>query len=466
MNLTARLRPEHLFLLAAVGLAIVPWHLVNPSGNAVVVFVAVLAGISAAFGLRAARGTPSGGTPVASIAIGGMLVLFILTNAVDALGDFSPLPGRWGAVAILFVALCVLTALSAWLPFPRVVTFALLGGAMVAMTVLAMELAATDIIDVSAFNSIGTRTLLHGHNPYAPIYPNVYAGTAHSDSFYGPGVALSNGMLAYGYPYPPIVLLMQAPFELFHAYKAAWAAWPALAAGVLAAVMPRGHATYRLAPLLIVLAPFTMAMTFWTWVEPLALALLVLTAVAGVKKHASFPWLLGLTLVSKQYFVVCAPLLLLLLPLFRELGLRRCITRMIAAAALVTLPFAALDPTAFWRAIVTFQLAQPYRADSLSLAVLLHNDYGWLDPALLGVLPLALGVGVAGLLAWKAPRTIEGFVGSVGITLLVTILFSKQAFGNYYALVEGCFLLAAILLIRQRGMAAPPPAAEPATDRH
>jgi hypothetical protein len=185
--------------------------------------------------------------------------------------------------------------------------------------------------------------------------------------------------------------------------------------------------------LLLAFAPFSAAMIFWTWIEPLTLALLVFTAVAGVRRHWSFPWLLGLTLVSKQYFVVCVPLLFLLLPIFREMGLRRCLGALVGAAALVTAPFAAVDPSAFWRALVKLLQIQPYRPDSLSLIVLIQNKHHWFSASLLGVLPLAIGTLTALVLAWKAPRTMEGFVASLGVTVLVTVLFSKQAFGNYYA---------------------------------
>lgn len=449
-----------MFLVAVVLLLFVPWHLVDTSANAMVVAAALLAGVFATFGLIQAKAPLNDDRPVAAPLIGVIAGFFILTNALYALAGQAPLPADSKALGVVFILLCVFTVIAAWLAAPRLVTYTLLGLAMVALTVLAMELP-KDVIDVATFNRLGSDALVHGRNPYAPVYPDIYAGSLGSKLFYGPGVVLKNGMLAYGYPYPPVALVMQAPFALIHAYKAAWAAWPALAAVAVSSIMPRGAATYRLLPLLLAFAPFSAAMIFWTWIEPLSLALLGFTAVAGVKRHWSFPWLLGLTLVSKQYFVVCVPLLVLLLPIFREMGLRRCLGSIVAAAVLVTAPFVAVDPRAFWRAVVTLLQIQPYRPDSLSLVVLLQNRLHWFDATVLGVLPLAIGTLTALLLAWKAPRTMEGFVGGLGITLLVTVLFSKQAFGNYYALVEGCFILAGILLMRRRalgvdGVPAPP----------
>ena len=44
----------------------------------------------------------------------------------------------------------------------------------------------------------------------------------------------------------------------------------------------------------------------------------------------------------------------------------------------------------------------------------------------------------------RAPRTPAAFAASFGLTLLVTILLSQTAFMNYYFIVSGAFLIAAV----------------------
>jgi hypothetical protein len=113
-------------------------------------------------------------------------------------------------------------------------------------------------------------------------------------------------------------------------------------------------------------------------------------------------------------------------------------------AAAITLPFFLINPAAFWKAIVEYQLIQPFRSDSISLLVSSVNSFGWPAPWTYAVLPLAGGGLTALALALRTPRTPPAFAAAVGLTLLVTILLSKQAFMNYYFLVSGAFLIAAV----------------------
>ena len=161
---------------------------------------------------------------------------------------------------------------------------------------------------------------------------------------------------------------------------------------------------------------------------------------------------LGLFLVSKQYVVIAIPVIWLICQRLT----RRMISISLGVAIAVTLPFFLADPAAFWKAIVEFQLVQPFRADSLSLLVSSVNTFGWPPPWTYGVLPLLGGGLTAIALALRAPRTPAAFAAGVGLTLLVTILLSKQAFMNYYFLVSGAFLIAAVAWPMQGGQAKPP----------
>jgi len=86
----------------------------------------------------------------------------------------------------------------------------------------------------------------------------------------------------------------------------------------------------------------------------------------------------------------------------------------------------------------------PLRPDSLSLLVSSVTVFGWPPPWTYGLLPLVGGGLTALLLALRAPRNPAAFAAAVGLTLLVTILLSKQAFTNYYFLVSGALLIAAV----------------------
>ena len=72
------------------------------------------------------------------------------------------------------------------------------------------------------------------------------------------------------------------------------------------------------------------------------------------------------------------------------------------------------------------------------------------------MLPFVGGGLTAIALALRAPKTPAAFAAGVGLTLLVTILLSKQAFMNYYFLVSGAFLIAAVAWPMQGGQAKSP----------
>jgi hypothetical protein len=61
-------------------------------------------------------------------------------------------------------------------------------------------------IDVHVFQRDGVRALLAGQDPYALRYPDIYGGKS---PFYGEGLSI-NGQLQFGFPYPPLSLLLAA----------------------------------------------------------------------------------------------------------------------------------------------------------------------------------------------------------------------------------------------------------------
>jgi hypothetical protein len=80
------------------------------------------------------------------------------------------------------------------------------------------------------------------------------------------------------------------------------------------------------------------------------------------------------------------------------------------------------------------------------------------------VLPF-LGAGLTAVaLLLRAPRTPAAFVAGIGLTLLVAILLSRQAFMNYYFLVGAAFLIAAVAWPTQGAASSPSQSPRPALD--
>ena len=304
-------------------------------------------------------------------------------------------------------------------------------------------------IDVQVFLHDGAIAVLHGHNPYAMTFPDIYPSQL-SDLFYGPGVVM-DGRITYGFPYLPVSLLVAIPGQLLGGVR-----YSQLIAMLVTALVLRRLASDqvgRAAAVLGVASVSAIPVLNGAWTEPTIVALLACLVLALERRRHSFVAVfLGLFILSKQYVVIAIPIIWLI----RQWLTRRVILISVGVAAVATLPFFLIDPAAFWKTIVQYQLIQPFRADSVSLLVSSVNTFSWPPPWTYGALPL-LGGGLTALaVALRAPRTPAAFAAGVGLTLLVTILLSKQAFMNYYFIVSGAFLIAAVAWPMQGGQAKPP----------
>jgi len=355
----------------------------------------------------------------------------------------SPL---WLAVFSVYAILGLAAALPVARRLPRLKwAFPMFLLAHAATTVVYLHVSPTPM-DVQMFLHDGAGALLHGHNPYSMTFPNIYR-SPYTELFYGPGVVV-DGRITYGFPYLPVTLLVAIPGKLLGDVR-----YSQLLAMLVTALVLRRLASDRVgraAAVLGVAAPSAVIMLSGAWTEPTLVALLACLVLAlERRRHALVAVFLGLFLVSKQYVVTAIPAIWLI----REWLTRRVIFIGAGLAAAVTLPFFLVDPAAFWRAIVEYQLIQPFRADSVSLLVSSVNTFGWPPPWTYGVLPLLGGALTAIALALRAPRAPAALAAAVGLTLLVTILLSKQAFMNYYFLVSGAFLIAAVAWPTQPGPA-------------
>ena len=315
-------------------------------------------------------------------------------------------------------------------------TFPLFLLAHAVMTVALLRSTPADI-DVAVFLRDGAVAVLHDHNPYSLTFANIYPQPL-ADLFYGRGVVI-DGRITFGFPYLPVSLLVAIPGQLLGDVR-----YSQLIAMLVTALVLRRLATDRVgraAAVLGVSAPAAIPMLTGAWTEPTLVALLACLVLALERhRHAFVAVLLGLFLVSKQYVVIAIPVIWLI----RQWLTRRVIFVGLGVATAVTLPFVLVGPAPFWKAIVEYQLIQPFRSDSLSLLVSSVNTFGWPPPWTYGVLPFVGGGLTALAVALRAPRTPAAFAAGVGLTLLVTILLSKQAFMNYYFIVSGAFLIAAV----------------------
>lgn len=216
-----------------------------------------------------------------------------------------------------------------------------------------------------------------------------------------------------------------------------WASVIAVAAAVLLVAapwlrVPRPQASVRLgAALLLAAGPAFGVVTYFAWVEPLALPFLVVAGRFWRSRPVVSAIALGLALATKQYFVLAPPLLLLRPDEFRW---RR--VAIVAGTVLATaLPFLIWDPGALWDAVVALHLGSLPRPDSVNLVHLGIEVPRWL---VVGV-PIGLGV-------WFGRRGGEGYRFMLALAAVLGALFllGVQAFQNYWYLVASMALIALV----------------------
>ncbi len=287
-------------------------------------------------------------------------------------------------------------------------------------------------IDVVVVHRDAIDALARGQSPYAINFENIYGADS---GFYNPQ-AVEGGRVMFGYPYPPLSLLVAAPGQWLagdyrYAELFAWVLAAALIGFGEASVLP------KLAATLLLTTPRGFFVLEQGWTEPVALLMLALTVFAMARLPGVAAWAGGLLLVTKQYLAVAGPLL------WRFAAGRgdttRFLFRALILAAAVTLPFALLNLRAFVESVLLLQTREPFRADSLSyLSWAARQGFG------------------AGTFAWAAvaavlgvtfsmiatPNTPAGFAASLAFSSFLTFAFGSKAFCNYYFFVVGAICCA------------------------
>jgi hypothetical protein len=239
---------------------------------------------------------------------------------------------------------------------------------------------------------------------------------------------------AHGYREMPVLLLLAVPGRLLGDLRYGLVAATALSAACIAGARP-GRAGAISAGMLLFL-PAQLVAVKDAGIEPFITLLLALTVLCACRFPAVFPFVLGLLLTAKTYLVLAVPLAVVLASL--KLSFRAVLSvawKAVFAAALVTGPFIAWDPEAFFRALTSTGGALGLKVPTLWGWLSLHGVQlpGWL------ALPLAL-VAVT-LVLWRAARTPSGFAAGVALVFVVFFAFNPEAVASQYA-----FVLAALYI--------------------
>lgn len=346
--------------------------------------------------------------------------------------------------------------------------------ALLALSLILPDSPPHKFADFYLFQRDASAALLHGANPYAITFPNIYGDNS---PFYGPGLSVG-GRLQFGYVYMPLTLLMALPGYLLGDLRFSHLASVALAAALIAALRP-GRISF-LAAALLLFTPTNLFVVKMGWVENFVVLTLAATLFCVLRRPRFLPLALGLLLASKQYIVLALPLMLLLWPrsAWRDQA-RKSLVRASGWALLVTLPLALWDAAAFWKSVVALQTRQPFRDDSLSYLALLKHA-GFEPPSALiafALLPPLMFWMLRRLAPSLAPADAArrarvgadvtqsdvtqsdapaAFAAALGLLFLFFFAFNKQAFVNYYFFVLFAFG-AAIAATRTREIT---PAAE------
>jgi hypothetical protein len=242
------------------------------------------------------------------------------------------------------------------------------------------------------------------------------------------------------FPYLPMTAVLLAPFRLvLHDVRYG----EALAIVVAALLLRRcgTRSTLRLSPLLLCV-PGLFFQVEQAWTESLLLGLLVGAAAVSLRgSESSGRWiaggiLLGLALASKQHMWLLLPVVALTLGL-RTAGLAA------VAGGLLTLPWFAVNPSAFWHRTVTDFVDVAPRSDALT--IWLHEPVG-----LRHVVPV-LALLLAYLLAWFSCRRVpHRLLLGCAVALAAFDLTNKASFYNQWVLVTWLLVAAAALELEFR----------------
>lgn len=407
-----------------------PW---SSSAGLSFVYCTVLLGLAVllVLTLRSPRGRGLSATPLVWLMAGATVAGVVLTAGVAVAEGASAGLVLLAAVPAMVVGVGVIT--SRIRPTRPALALLAAGGAVL---VVALTVVWAQPIDVELFVKEGLDALTRGTSPYAVTIDDVYpAGEA--ARVYGTGIVVG-GQVQVGYPYLPAALLIDLP-----AHLVADAVWMHLASVALAVVLAwrvAGDALGRAAVVTLALSPATSILIVNYWVEAVMVGVLALAWWAMQQRRRSIAAIaIGALFASKQYSAFFLPALW---PVFRSMGGAVVVGAAVVGVVVVG-AFVLMDPGAFYTSAVEFQLVQPFREDAVSLLPGIQAVAGSL-PSWVTVASPVLGLVVSALVARRTRPGATSFVLCMGLGLLVTVIFAKQAFVNYYAFIGAVLLLAGV----------------------
>ena len=301
--------------------------------------------------------------------------------------------------------------------------------------------------DVWEFQAEATTHLLHGEDPYAAEYKNPFE---HKD-YYSPNIL--KGDYIQSFPYTPLGILLVMPG--YFAGDIRWALMVAIAlmAGCMIAAgrrlgLPGGHPA-ELAAVAILCHPQTWFVLQTSWNEPLV----GLSIAAGVWAMAApretlAGMAMAVTIVVKQYGILWLPAAWTT----GRLSWRRTVP-WILLGMLTFIPFLVWHPRAIYRGLVEFQLASPFRIDSLSVPALVaiftgngHHTSGFHIPAIVGFMAAVI---VIVLLLRRRNQPLSYAVLGAGAIFLAFFVFNKSSHLNYYWLVQSLLAFATLVTLAE-----------------
>lgn len=336
------------------------------------------------------------------------------------------IPGSALAVGILMLLFGSRTRLGWWLLFG--------GYAAIALAVIVWPVAQGSYVDVELVQREGIKALLSGMNPFATMIPDPYAPAA-SAALFADGLSI-DGILQFGYPYPPLSLLVIAPFEWVADFRVA-SAVAALVSALAIADMGRDALSRRAAATFLLITP-VLGMVRWGWNDLLLMSVAIGIVWLVYRRSSASSWMVGAMLAMKQYsFILVIPSLLIIDRPWTAKTILRHFAKAGLVAVAVTLPFLLWNPEAFYRSVVGLHLRQSFRPDSITLPAFFPDVYGSLPKAVLIAIPFIVLIAVSAALLLRTPTGPQGFALGSALALLATFLVSKQAFGNYYVVAAG-----------------------------
>ncbi len=338
--------------------------------------------------------------------------------------------GRMGQMALLALLLTYVPFLTGrWVEprWARLGRFLLVGLAVAVAARDVLKSSPTPFIDVWTVQQGGADALLHGHNPYVAVAVQD-TGSGKTDPV--------------PYVYPPLQILLTLPaYWLGHDVRYTMVFALLLTGVLLRAIVRRSGWRFPSIvedgpALLIWTMPKLMFIIEQSWVDPVQVMLISAAAVTVLSKR---PVLIaiafGVVLTSKQ-------------TMFWTVGLAGVLLRFTwrqwlivgAVGAASVLPFAIADFPRLKFSLLDFVSSLPDRPDALTFNVWGVHHLGWLLPTKFGFVFAAV---VAGVSAWRLPRTLHHWaLGSVA-TFAIFFAFNKWAFANYYFLLGALSALAA-----------------------